>query len=387
MDEEEKSVSNLVAQSKNIGYYAGLTYGIGYILMYIGVILVIIELLAYLASIVPSQYWSQMPAWFYAGLVLYIISALFAIGFGSAVIKSAKVVRESELRLENLSSPISIFSCMLIIQGIASVILVAGINSMIPVKLSLVGPICGIVGPILLLIGFRTYQTQEASESKFIATILMIISLVLIYFISREQPSTAYYGTYYMYYSLPISIISSGPLGCELRLEFIALLIALVSAILVAFRIFKDKMQQSVTNVILSISGIIFSAGLMYYNFSSASTISDIMSMLRSFAGYGLPTKEFYSLWIVLIGLIILGIAGIIALVTSIMPLALAAKQFSTEVSLPKPEAPAPPAPPTKEAAAPPPEGVEVKYCPKCGAEMPKDAAYCPKCGQKQPKT
>ena len=381
MDEEEKSVSNLVAQSKNIGYYAGLTYGIGYILMYIGAILVIIELLAYLASIVPSQYWSQMPAWFYAGLVLYIISALFAIGFGSAVIKSAKIVRESELRLENLSSPISIFSCMLIIQGIASVILVAGINSMIPVKLSLVGPICGIVGPILLLIGFKTYQIQEASESKFIATILMIISLVLIYFISREQLSTAYY----MYYSLPISIMSSGPLACELSLEFIALLIALVSAILVAFRIFKDKMQQSVTNVILSISGIIFSAGLMYYNFSSASTISDIMSMLRSFAGYGLPTKEFYSLWIVLIGLIILGIAGIIALVTSIMPLALAAKQFSTEVSLPKPEAPAPPAP-AKEAAAPPPKGVEVKYCPKCGAKMPKDAAYCPKCGQKQPK-
>jgi len=386
MDEEEKSVSDLVVQSKNIGYYAGLTYGIGYILMYIGVILVIIELLAYLASIVPSQYWSQMPAWFYAGLVLYIISALFAIGFGSAVIKSAKIVRGSELRLENLSSPISIFSCMLIIQGIASVILVAGINSMgpmSPVKLSLVGPICGIVGPILLLIGFKTYQIQEASESRFIATILMIISLVLIYFISREQLSTAYY----TYYSLPISIMSSGPLACELSLEFIALLIALVSAMLVAFRIFKDKMQQSVTNVILSISGIVFSVGLMYYNFSSASTISDIMSMLRGFAGYGLPTKEFYSLWIVLIGLIILGIAGIIALVTSIMPLALAAKQFSTEVSLPKPEAPAPPAPPTKEAAAPPPEGVEVKYCPKCGAKMPKDAAYCPKCGQKQPKT
>jgi len=383
MDEEEKSVSDLVAQSKNIGYYAGLTYGIGYILMYIGVILVIIELLAYLASIVPSQYWSQMPAWFYAGLVLYIISALFAIGFGSAVIKSAKIVRESELRLENLSSPISIFSCMLIIQGIASVILVAGINSMgpmSPVKLSLVGPICGIVGPILLLIGFKTYQIQEASESRLIATILMIISLVLIYFISREQLSTAYY----TYYSLPISIMSSGPLACELSLEFIALLIALVSAMLVAFRIFKDKMQQSVTNVILSISGIVFSVGLMYYNFSSASTISDIMSMLRGFAGYGLPTGEFYSLWIVLIGLIILGIAGIIALVASIMPLALTVKQFSTKVSLPKPEAPAPPA---KEVAAPPSKRVEVKYCPKCGAEMPKDAVYCPKCGEKQPKT
>jgi len=381
MDEGKNSVSDLVAQSKNIGYYAGLTYGIGYILMYIGVILVIIEFLAYLASIVPSQYWSQMPAWFYASLALYIISAMFAMGFGSAVIKNAKVVKESELRLENLSSPISIFSCMLIIQGIASVILVAGINSMGAVKLSLVGPICGIVGPILLLIGFKTYQIQKASESRFIAAILMIISLVLIYFISREQLSTAYYG---MYYSLPISIISSGPLACELRLEFIALLIALVSAILVAFRIFKDKMQQSVTNVILSISGIIFSAGLMYYNFSSASTISDLMKMLSGFAGYGVPTKEFYSLWIVLIGLIILGIAGIIALVASIMPLALAAKQFSTEVSLPKPEAPAPPA---KEVAAPPSKRVEVKYCPKCGAEMPKDAVYCPKCGEKQPKT
>jgi len=375
MDEEEKFVYNLVAQSKNIGYYAGLTYGIGYILMYIGVILVIIELLAYLASIGLPGIWSLMPSWFYASLTLSIISALFAIGFGLAVIKSAKIATVWGPRLRNLSSPISILSYMLIIRGIAMVILVAGINSMSTVKLSLVGPICGIVGPVLLLVGFMTYRTYGASESKIIATILMIISLVLIYFISIEQLRTLF-GTFF-----PLSIPLSGPLGCEFRLEFIALLIALVSAMLGAL-----KMQQSVTNIILSISGIIFSAGLMYYSFSYASTISGSISTLSGFAGYGVPTKEFYSPWIVLIGVIILGIAGIIALVASIMPLALAAKQFSTEVSLPKPEVPAPPAP-AEEAAAPPPEGVEVKYCPKCGAKMPKDAAYCPKCGQKQPKT
>jgi ribosomal protein L40E len=25
-----------------------------------------------------------------------------------------------------------------------------------------------------------------------------------------------------------------------------------------------------------------------------------------------------------------------------------------------------------------------VKYCPKCGANMSKEATYCPKCGEKQ---
>jgi hypothetical protein len=38
-----------------------------------------------------------------------------------------------------------------------------------------------------------------------------------------------------------------------------------------------------------------------------------------------------------------------------------------------------------KEPPPPPPQTVaNVKYCPKCGASMSKEATYCPKCGEKQ---
>jgi hypothetical protein len=50
MSEEDDSISRLASQTKNIGYYAGLTFGIGYCLTLIGVIAVIAEIIVRYSS-------------------------------------------------------------------------------------------------------------------------------------------------------------------------------------------------------------------------------------------------------------------------------------------------------------------------------------------------
>ncbi len=373
MNEEKDAISNIMNQGRNIGYYAGLTFGAGYSLTIIGVIIVIVEVFARLSPLIPPLVWSYVPVWLYAGLFFYFIGLICAIIFGLTIIENAKMVKMSDLNLETIASSVSIFSYMLLFYAIGAIIIVAGFNSMdVPIKLSLVSPICGLVGPILLLIGFRAYQGKKTSESKFIGAILMLVSLILIYIVSRRLPDFGPYA--YLTFSIPMS----GPLASEVSLEFIALLIALVGALLLIFQIFREEMRQIIAGIILSISGILFSVGVIYFNFSSVSIINNIISMLGLLGGYGSPIKEIYSLWIVIIGLIILGIAGIIALVTAVIPLLFSVKQLSTQMTTvqPKPEVSAP----TQTAG-------EIKYCQKCGTSMSSDALYCPKCGQKQPKT
>jgi len=66
MSEEVDSISRLASQAKNIGYYAGLTFGAGYCLTLIGFIAVIAEVILRYSSAM-SGYWgyigAQIPPW------------------------------------------------------------------------------------------------------------------------------------------------------------------------------------------------------------------------------------------------------------------------------------------------------------------------------------
>jgi ribosomal protein L40E len=118
----------------------------------------------------------------------------------------------------------------------------------------------------------------------------------------------------------------------------------------------------------------------MYFNFKAVSDINNMLSLLSGIGGYpygyGFPSITLDSIWIIFFGFLLLGISGIIGLVTACLPLAISAKQLSTRLEAPRPKTP--------EGA--PAKPSEVKYCTKCGASMPLDAIYCLKCGQKQPK-
>lgn len=372
MGEEASSLSRLTSQIRNIGYYAGLTFGIGYCLVLIGIIAVIAEITMRLSDL--SRYLgyvgAQIPSWLIAALASFFLGIICAIYFGVTIIRNSKSAKDYGLKLDTIASSVSAFSFMLIFVGIGIIILVAA------AKQSLFSPICGVVGPILLLIGFRAYR-GEASESKLVGAILMLVSVALIYFV-------AYRGGILGLLSAGVGLLGlpwPGPLLSEQTLEAIALLIAIVCGVIFAFPILEGKLKQSVAGIILSISGILFSLGVIYFNFSAVSTI-DKLNQLLSLAGSissglipGFPRLTLDSIWIVFFGFLLLGISGIIALIAACLPLVISAKQLSTRLEA-RPKAP--------EVASPQPV-VEVKYCTKCGASMPADATYCLKCGQKQP--
>lgn len=365
MGEEPDSISRLASQAKNIGYYAGLTFGVGYCLVIIGTIAVIAEIMIrfseMMEEISPYVPYEGIPPWLIAALVFFLLGIMCAIYFGSTIIKNSKSARDSGLNIDTISSSVSAYAFMLIFIGVGIIILAAAARS------SLFSPICGVVGPILLLIGFRSYRS-EVPESKLIGAIMMLVSVALIYFVAYRDV---------------FSFIGAGPLFSEASLEVIALLTAIVCGVIFAFPILGEELRQSVASIILSISGIMFSVGVMYFNFSAVSAIDRLNQML-SLVGQmsewipGFPRMTLDSIWIMFFGFLLLGISGIIALVAACLPLAISAKQLSARFEAPRPKVPE---------VAPPKPVAEVKYCPKCGASMPLDATYCPKCAHKQPQT
>jgi hypothetical protein len=327
MSEEKVTASSLVSQGRNIGYYAALLYGLGYSLAFLGVLILIIEFLVMAGPLL--QY---MPSELIVSFIIYLIAMIFGIIFGASIIISAKTARTSEINLNVAASPVSRFTTMLILYGIGNTILASAIGA------SLVGPICGIVGAVLLLMGFRTYQSGVASESKLMGAILMLVSLILVYFIATPQSIlNALFGGYGYPSQIMAGIFPVSYLFSEPRLEFIALLLAVIGALMFALQIASEKMQHVITGVILSISGLLFSIGVMYFNFTSASSISNILGYISSYV----PLLSV--MWISVIGMIILGIGGIMALIASIIPLVSTASQLSAQIPAAAPPPPPPP--------------------------------------------
>jgi ribosomal protein L40E len=149
----------------------------------------------------------------------------------------------------------------------------------------------------------------------------------------------------------------------EANIEAAVLLIATVCAILFAVPAFGEGRGRSIVGMILSAGGILFSCGVLYFNFSALSILSKFLSI---------PNQPLASPWIMFFGFLVLGISGIIILIGACLPIAISVKQLF-EVEAPRVITP--------ELVA------NVKYCSKCGAGMALEATYCPRCGKKQAKS
>jgi len=359
MGKEVDSISRFMSQIKNIGYYAGLIFGIGYCLTFVGIIAVLVESIVRNSSVWSGffQYVSTVP-WLMATLIFLFLGIICGIYFGSTIIRNSKSARDFGLKIDTITSSVTAFSFMLLLMGIGMSILAA------EMRVSMFPPISGVAGSILLLIAFRTYRSG-VSESKLTGAIIMLVSIVLIYFV-------AYEGNLFV-------LLGASPLFSEPSLEAIALLIATVGAVIFAFPILGDQVKQPVAGIVLSISGILFSCGVIYFNFSAMSTVNNLLSLAGLTSGWipGFPSITVDSIWIIFFGFLLLGISGIIALITACLPLAVSVKQLSTKIEAPRPK-------PTEIAPTKP--VAKAKYCTKCGASMPLDAVYCPKCAHKQPR-
>ncbi|MGQ9507735.1 MAG: hypothetical protein ACUVTB_07790, partial [Candidatus Bathycorpusculaceae bacterium] len=306
MGEEADSISRLASQTKNIGYYAGLTFGVGYCLTLIGVIAAIAEVILRYSSAISGYggyVGAQIPSWLIASMIFFAIGIICAIYFGFTVIKNSRSARDYGLTIDTISSSVSAFSFMLVFTWLGITIIAAAS------KLSLFSPISGVVGPILLLIGFRAYRGGRASESKLIGAILMLVSIALIYFV-------AYRGGLHSFLGLGAGMLGfqwPGPLSSELTLEILALLMATVCAVIFAFPILGEELKKSTAGIILSISGILFSVGVMYFNFSTISAIERLLSLAGMTQWIpGAPRITLDSIWIIFFGFLLLGISGII---------------------------------------------------------------------------
>lgn len=369
MSEEGDSISRLASQARNIGYYAGLTFGAGYCLVLIGIIAVIAEAIVRFSSTMSGYLGyvaAQIPSWLIASMIFFLLGIIYAIYFGFTIIRNSKSARNHGLTIDTISSSVSAFSLMLVFTWLGITIITYASRS------SLFSPISGVVGAILLLVGFRAYRGGRASESKLTGAILMLVSIALIYFV-------AYRGGLFSLLGLGGGLLGfqlPGPLCSELTLEILALLIAAVCAVIFSFPI-GGELRKSYAGIILSISGILFSVGVMYFNFSTVSAIDRLFSLVGMTQWIpGVPRMTLDTIWIIFFGFLLLGIAGIIGLVTACLPLVISAKQLSTRLEAPRPVAPE---------VAPPKPVTNVKYCTKCGASMPVDSIYCPKCAHKQP--
>lgn len=171
----------------------------------------------------------------------------------------------------------------------------------------------------------------------------MIVSVVLIYIVALSPLRDAWglLGSLgglsgIVPYSSGITLPPlPGPLSGELNIETVSMIVASVCAVLYTFQSLRAGKGAHGLRLILSIAGIAFGAGLLYFNFSMISLISNAV---------GYISQYMVTIWIIFIGLLILGISGIIVLITGIMSLVVSIKglQATSQVFPPSPPPPPP---------------------------------------------
>lgn len=360
MVEQADSTSPQARSARNVASYAALAYGIGYMLVLIGLIALVVELIARtsrfedLLSILGS-----LPSWFYVAIVFAAIALAFAFYFSYTVIKISRHASTEDLGLNSISPSVSAFAFMQIFIRICTLIVAVGVYAMYSSLLggygslvwpatqnSLIVSISALIGGILLFIGFRIYSGIQKG-TRLTGAILLVASVVLIYFVSMgsfRTPSS--YGGLPSMESLPLSTgapypPSSGPLLSELRLESVALLIATICGIVYALPTSAEARKQSFINIMIAVSVILFSIGLVYFNFST----------INFFLSWSQVTSVFGSVWIIFVGLLLTGMSGVIALIAACMFLIAYGKQSSV-ISAPQAPSEQPPPPSSEQPSA-----------------------------------
>lgn len=323
--------SNHESNLRNLIRYSGLAFGTGYLLIFVGLIAIVAETfvrtLPYTRGYTVS---AGIPAWFFVSAVSLFLAAILGLAFGVSVIKNSDW-RRLDKKTKNISSSVSAFSLMILFLGIGTI---AALSSL-PFA-PMLTPICFVVGAVLLLVGYRVFL-GEAVESRLIGGIFMIVSIVLIYLVALAPLRNiwSFFNSILSTSSMPrIAMLLPGFLTGEIKIETASLLIAAICAVLYGFLGLRTGKGLHVLTIMLSISAIVFGVGLLYFNFSAVSLMSNFMSY---------ASQALISIWLVFSGLLILGISGIIIIVSAAFSLGLSIKELQTITLIPPPPPPPPP--------------------------------------------
>jgi len=338
--EQKKSENDLETVAVDVGSYGIKAYGAGYLLLILGGGL--------------SGAISFFSPWYIGSSFFLFLAWLSALIFAAQIIfRSRDIQRDiSELRARSL--PLTAFSMTILFLGIVGITVHAYARSIsYPLNVALLFPsVISIASVIILMIGFNVYS-RELTASKVVGGILILIPVFLLYFVSlipwKEIWSSV--GRSYPFRSPDLPPLP-GPLLCESNIEAVALLLTAACGFLFALPAFKEERSRLSGKMIVSSIVILFSAGLMLFNYSAATWVIGLTSMASS--------EIFLPLSLALLGFLVLIISSLMLIISGSLSLAGAIKTFSAR-----------------------PQRKDVIICPNCRSQIPFDSTYCPKCGKK----
>jgi len=297
----------------------------------------------------------------YLLVFLYVVCGAW---LGVSTIRGSRSARDSKNpELEQISSPVSAFSLMILFLGLANIIysrslLGAGYSYPLDPYIFLAA------SAILLIVGYRIYKDRSI-ESKLMGGALMLVSTVLLYFFAypRLRQDNVLFD-FDFYYST-----SSGPLFCQFDIEAVSLSLTTLCSVLYVLPQIKKGSRRLTVGAALALGAIMFGCGLMYFNFAATSNL--IMTMSPA-------DQTTISIWTIAFGVLTLGISGIIILVSALLSLVFLYRMRKSTI-MPPPATP-PPARPQSRARKPPASPTMIR-CQRCGHNNPANFSYCGKCG------
>jgi len=253
---------------ESLGYYSALSFGIGYSLVMISMIVAFMEEIAVEPGVLVLWVREIWP-WIY--VVTGLTGIVSAIYLGYVVVEIANHAVEEGLSISAVTRAGRVYALVTLVFSVSAT--VEYVANLQPISI----PLFGVVGSLLLLTGFTIFKS-EARESRLMGAVVIFISIILLYFIGFSRPPHVLVPPPGNFSLVP----PGGPLLSEPTLEGYALLIAAAGGVVYFLPMLEERFKRSLTTILLSAGIAIFSAGLTYSGFSSVLVVIDLASRLRS---------------------------------------------------------------------------------------------------------
>jgi len=240
---------------ESLGYYSALCFGIGYSLAMISIIVASMEAIATEPGVLVLWVRELWP-------LIYVIGLVPAIYLGYVVVEIANHAVEEGLSISAVIRAGRVYTLVTLVFSVSAT--VESVANRQPIST----PLLGVVGSLLLLTGFTIFKS-EARESRLMGAVVILISIIFLYFIGFSEP--------------PFSrVLPGGPLLSEPTLEGYALLFVAVGGVVHFLSGLKESFRRSLTEILLLAGVALFSAGLSYSGFRNMMVVIDQASRLRS---------------------------------------------------------------------------------------------------------